>query len=462
MSLEQRIRSTLKDAGSRIDTPEPTPQGFTATSRSKRRRLRPMLAFIAGFAAVLVFGIATILLSGERDPAGDSQGIFSGRLGSIIDLLPDGFDPEQAAPLLTLDGNPEATASRYLETRIPTIGAGVKAVEEQDGYTLVQWAWGDLLSPDFPGGDRGETGWLILRPVLGGFEVVAATTDGVDLSNLSLTDGAVAGVVESDSGEFIGADVLTLDGVPVVSSPHPDGFNPDAMSLWGTAGAGNPPLTLDVPVSEPVIVRVNSVGGTLLSISEVILGSDIATPEDVAPGAQQMPGPPLSDQHFEEVFGNEDSVDVIRESVFFVHGRDQDAPDLGVFSLYGAMANSADGVVFDQPVDCIVMHGMESAISGHQCGPDVSLDKPGVALVSSCADSDVTMFSAWAINPEVESLELVFSDGSEMVLEPDRGYVIWAWRNTKQLTDIRVDNPSPEVQRSVGDLVSTLPHTPCD
>lgn len=462
MSLEQRVRATLKDAGSRIDTTAgPVSQSFTAASGRRHRRFRPMLAFVAGFAAVLVFGVVAVLVSGEgADPADEARPAFSGLLGSIVDLLPDGFDPEQGVPLFTQEGNPEEIATQYLETRIPFVDAGVARVEEQDGYTLVQWAWGRLLDPDYQGGDRGEKGWLVLRPILRGFEVVAATTDGVDLSDLTLRGGGVNGIVESDSGEFIGADVLSLDGSPVGSSPYPDGFFPDAMSLWGTAGASSPPLTLDVPVSEPVIIRVNRVGGALLSISEVILGSDTSAPDDVAQGAQEMPGPPLTDQQFVEVFGSQDSADVIRESVFLAHSRDQDG--LGLFSLYGGSANAADGIQYDQPVNCIFQYGMDGGVSGHQCGPAVSFDEPGIAVSSSCADPDVTMFSAWAISPEVQLVELIFSDGSNQELEPSRGYLIWAWRNTKQLTDIRVDDTSPEVQQAVDDYVSTLPYVPCD
>jgi hypothetical protein len=202
-----------------------------------------MLAFIAGFAAVLLFGVVAVLVSGERaDPASDPQATFSGLLGSIVDLLPDGFDPEQAAPLLILEGNPEEIATQYLEPRLPFIEAGVTRVEEQDGYTLVQWAWGRLLNPDDSQSERGETGWLLLRPIPRGFEVVAATTDGVDLSNLTLSDGAVEGVVESNSDQFIGADVLSLDGSPVDSAPYPDGFFPDANSLWGHERGRHPAL----------------------------------------------------------------------------------------------------------------------------------------------------------------------------------------------------------------------------
>ena len=457
MSLEQRVRSTLEDAGSRIDTTaELTRRPFTSASRS-RRRLRLMLAFGASFAAALLFGAVAVLVSGDgAGPAGNPQPRFSGLLGSVVGQLPNGFDPEQAAPLLTNEGNPEEIATQYLESRLSFIDVGVSGVEEQGGYTLVHWAWGRLLNPNDSQSERGERGWLLLRPILRGYEVVAATTDGVDLSDLTLSEGAVTGAVASDSGEFIGADVLSLGGSPVESAPHPDGFFPDADFLWGTAGASNPPLTLDIPVSEPVIIRINRVGGTLLSVSEVILGSP--APEDV--DRTQSSGPPLTDQQFEEVFSNEDSGVVIRDSAFLAHSRDQDG--LGVFSLYGAKANSAGGIEFDQPVNCIYEHGMDGGVGGIVCGPDVSLDTPGITLTSSCVDPDVTMFSAWAINPEVELYELVFSDGSNARLEPDRGYVIWAWRNTKHLVDIRADNASPEVQRAVDDHANALADPPCD
>lgn len=458
MSLEQRVTATLKDAGSRIDTTsEPISQPLTALG-SKRRRFRPMVAFAAGFAAVLLFGVVAVLVSGEvTNPADDAQPAYSRLLGSIVNTLPDSFDPIQAVPLFAQEGNPEEVAIQYLETRIPTIGAGVARVEEQEGFTLVQWAWGRLLDPDYRGGDDGFKGWLVLRPIPHGFEVVAATTDGVNLSGITLSDGAVKGVVNSESGQFIGADVLSLDGSPVDSAPHPGGLIPEAATLWGTAGASDPPLKLDVPVSEPVIFRVNQVGGTLLSISEIVLGSDAASS-----GAVQIPGRPISDRQFNEVFGDETSVDVIRETVFYAHARNQDQDPIGWFTLYGAKANTADGIQYDQPVNCIFQYGMDGAISGHQCGPKISSNTPGIAISRSCADPEVTMFSAWAINPEVELVELSFSDGSHEQLEPTRGYLIWAWRNTKQLTDIRAIDASPEVQQAVDDYVSTSQDTACD
>lgn len=76
MSLEQRLRSTLQDAGSRIDIDtEPSPQSFTVVSRSRRRRLRPILAFVVSFAAVLTVGLAGGWIGGSGDGASPT-GVF--------------------------------------------------------------------------------------------------------------------------------------------------------------------------------------------------------------------------------------------------------------------------------------------------------------------------------------------------------------------------------------------------
>jgi len=76
MSLEQRLRSTLQDAGSRIDIDtEPSPQSLTVVSRSRQRRLRPILAFIVSFAAVLTVGLTGGWLGGSGDGASPT-GVF--------------------------------------------------------------------------------------------------------------------------------------------------------------------------------------------------------------------------------------------------------------------------------------------------------------------------------------------------------------------------------------------------
>src|SRR5690606_35384656 len=131
---------------------------------------------------------------------------------------------------------------------------GIAEVEEQDGYTLARWAWGQQL--DEGADEQGESGWLLMRPTDNGLEILAATTDGVDLSSIAITDGVIRGVIESNTDELMGVDVLSLDGTPVSSAPNPAG-SPDSLFEWGTSATGTPPLALDLPVAEPVNLRVS-------------------------------------------------------------------------------------------------------------------------------------------------------------------------------------------------------------
>jgi hypothetical protein len=70
MSLEQRLRSTLLDAGSRIDVAtQQAAQPFTVAAPRKRRRFRPILAFVMSLAAVLALGLAGGWIGGSGDGA---------------------------------------------------------------------------------------------------------------------------------------------------------------------------------------------------------------------------------------------------------------------------------------------------------------------------------------------------------------------------------------------------------
>ena len=303
-TLERRLVDTLRSEAERLPD-EAT--AFTVTPLQSKRTLalRPGLAAPAAVVAVMILAAPVIWLSAGRGGGGETSAttppttqstiteptqpattapanapVFGGLLGSVVDVLPDGFDPAVARPILVSDASPEEAALGYLLARNVTTSAGVTKVVEQDGYTLVGWAWGRLLDESEP--EQGEAGWVLMRPSNEGFELIAATTDSVDLSDVSITDGRLRGEVTNTSGQQIGVDVLNLDETPVAAAPHPEGM-PDADSLWGTAGAGESPMTLDLPVTEPFIFRVNLVGGALLSISEVIFGQSADAPSDGEP-----------------------------------------------------------------------------------------------------------------------------------------------------------------------------------
>jgi hypothetical protein len=188
----------------------------------------------------------------------------------LLSSLPHGFDLLDATPIFSGQGSAAEVALRYLADRLPnasSLGVRLESVEPAYEWLLARWVWGD---------PEGESvgGYLILFEDDQGVDVLAATTDGVDLSELSLQDGRLRGSVVTGSSATLGADVVGHDGQPVSGSPYPDGFIPEADLRWGTAGSSDSgSLTLDIgPISEPVAVRINLVGGTLLSISELMFG----------------------------------------------------------------------------------------------------------------------------------------------------------------------------------------------
>jgi hypothetical protein len=293
-TLEERLGETLRFEAEQLPG-EDAAHTLTPVSGKGSGFLRPGLAAPVALVAVMVVAAPVIWLSAGRGGGGqtpaatpitqatptetsqptattnpDSAPGFGGQLGEIIDQLPDRFDLDQASAVFATDTTLEETALRYLETRHLADGVGISRVVEQDGYTMVQWAWGRLL--DGTGVEQGERGWLVMRPADGGYEVLAATTDGIDLSDVVQTStGHIIGDVISDTDQHLGVDILDLDGTPVASAPNPEGM-PDADFVWGTAASGTSPLGFDVEVSGAVLLRVNRVGGSLLSISEIALG----------------------------------------------------------------------------------------------------------------------------------------------------------------------------------------------
>jgi hypothetical protein len=189
-------------------------------------------------------------------------------LDGLLSVLPEGFELDSATPIFSGTGDPNEVATRYLEDRFPdalSLGVGVESSSASSSWLLLRWAWSSIE-------ESGAAGYLVLLEHDGVVDVLAATTDGVDLSGLGLVDGRLSGTIATtNTVGGLGADVLDINGQPVAGSPYPEGVSPDSAFRWGTAGYSDQgPLAIDIsPITEPVTVRVNLVGGTLLSISEV-------------------------------------------------------------------------------------------------------------------------------------------------------------------------------------------------
>lgn len=182
--------------------------------------------------------------------------------------LPPAFDPLTAEPVFSAAGSADAVADAYMRDRFPdhpNPGITLEPARFRGRRAYANWSTADNGQPI-------ATGLLALRESGDGWSVVAASTNGVDLSAVEVTDGRLAGRITTDHTNSLFADVLQPDDRPAAGSPRPDG-QPGAAYRFGTAGGpGDGSLEIDVAV-EPgsAVLRVNLVGGTILSVSEIRL-----------------------------------------------------------------------------------------------------------------------------------------------------------------------------------------------
>lgn len=254
MSFEQRLRSTLNDAGSRIETadqPKSQPGAFKQPGRS--RRPKAMLAFAAGFAAVLVFGLVSILVSG--------------------DTVPD--IPEEVGPL-----DPEIV-------------------------DVLDWSVTDSLPEDHVIHDiaEGPGGWLALasrfRNASPGDYLLLRSTDGVEWTRLD--DASVpalvgaAHIVGSDESYFV-YGLYAGDEYQVTTTDRPSNFAEPAV--WTSDDGVDWELhPLPLPPSEDAISEIVSYQPSHLATNDgqaIVLGVefDEDLPDNVE-GSITLPTRPI-------------------------------------------------------------------------------------------------------------------------------------------------------------------------
>lgn len=250
----------LLGARGRVSAPQPEGSGGAAQVWSLQWR-EPEMA-----AAVRV----DVLDDHDADPSTPEAtvGHWTAAISSPLQGLPKGADPTTSAPIFTAPGSPDDVAVAYLRDRFPDYGEpGVEldTARKRGRSFYARWSTSDS-------GGQIATGVIAVREAGEGYGVVAATTDEVDLSGLEVIQGRVQGGITTRNINSLFADVFQPDGTPAAGSPRPEG-QPGAAYRFGTAGGpADGSLEIDVPV-EPgsAVVRVNLVGGTILSISEVRL-----------------------------------------------------------------------------------------------------------------------------------------------------------------------------------------------
>ena len=452
--------------------------------------LRPGFAAPVAVLAVMVLAAPLIWLSTQRSGGGSAvedpsssqpatsqpthpgttavpSPTFTGLLGEIVDLLPTGFNPETAIPVFVGEGSVEQVVADYIEARHLTTDAGIAQVEEQDGYTLAQWAWGQLI--DNTAIEPGLSGWLLMRPTDGGLEILAATTEGVDLSDLAISDGNLGGSVETDTAQTMGVDVLDLDGTPVESSPNPEGM-PDADMVWGTAAAGDPPLTLDLAVTEPFVVRVNLVGGALLSISEVAFGQAEADVEEVTMTTTTMATTTTPDtERVAAIAAELGGSAMSQEKLKLITGLESDmaysgylidsttTPD-GSYEL-GLIVYEED-LPTEEPMTCFTSYAITQGVNvagGGICGlsPEsvAEIAAFDVLIGGSCGgvpkeepvvEGVWTLLTVWGIPETADTVIVRLSDGSTVDVAAPNGVAHYIWEASVGIESLEFAGMSAE------------------
>lgn len=194
--------------------------------------------------------------------------------------LPASFDATTAPFVFSAPGDAEAVADAYLRARFPgyPVPGVVRGPVTNDGSRAAA-TWTLTGESSAPYG-----GTILLRSDDGAWGVVAATTDGVNLADVTFDGRRVQGRITCSGVDLLAVDVSDLANEPVDGAPRPEGY-PGADHRFGTAGDSDTgSLDLDLAATDAaVIVRAQLVGGTLLSIAEIAL---VAPPVDgPAPGS---------------------------------------------------------------------------------------------------------------------------------------------------------------------------------
>jgi hypothetical protein len=260
MSLEELVRSTLKDAGSRIN---PAQRRHLDASPFPRRRQRftPVLVFLAGVAGVLLFGLLAVLLQGNgTSQVADNpvQPLDSGEVETLgwtaVNELPTNHAIRSVAE------GPNgwlALAGRFVNS----MGGEYLILHSSDGVT-----WTRLDSATFPAAVHvdeivGHEDGYIAYGLYAGDDYTAITVEGPsnfpDPAVWTSADGAEWELVSlplPDPGEAISEivsyrafDLTTKDGLAVALGyefdedlPDVEGtvFVPTRLIMWESTQPG--------------------------------------------------------------------------------------------------------------------------------------------------------------------------------------------------------------------------------
>jgi len=269
LELEERVRRTLRTVGDHtpVSGEESLPRYSEALVASRRRWAIPVGA--AAAAVALVIG-AVLLVQPDDDVRVSSPSSSTPSTSppptAVVEV---GSDVIMGGPIFSANGGPEEVVDAYLAARFPDYpepGVTSELVEATDFVARASWATGD---------DSGRLagGTIQLRRIADRWTVIEATTDEVHVENLAVTDRRLRALLTSTRDEQLRVEVLDLDGNPLPGSDRSGAVRPAGIDV---------PLGLD-----PVVLRAQLVGGTMLSITEIYIDPGAPTGTVLAEGQWQ-------------------------------------------------------------------------------------------------------------------------------------------------------------------------------
>ena len=244
--LEARVRRTLRAVADATPVDHRDAQPAYAAARAGRRR--PVLALAA--ALVVLLGAVGLVLRAADD---DEVTVSSPSGTTAPDVAPVRPSPSDRpglsdGPIFTAEGDASEVFHEYRQTRLPDVSTEVMTA---DGVAAGRWSFED---------DSGQvaSGTVHLAYLSEQWAVVEAETDGVAVDDLRVEGGTLRATISTTNVNSFVVEVLDLDGSRLRGSER----------IGPTEG----PLDLDVTIGDqPVVLRVQLIGGTMLSITELMV-----------------------------------------------------------------------------------------------------------------------------------------------------------------------------------------------
>jgi hypothetical protein len=259
--LEARVRRTLQAVA------EATPveaQRFASYDGGGRRRSRGWLAPAAGAAAAVALVLGTVVVVGGDDgevtvesPSSSATTPTTAATAAAV-VAPEAAPGARSdGPVYTAAGDAHAVADAYLRDR------GVHSpthLQEVDGRAAASWNVNDST------GVVAE-GTVYLALVGERWAVVEAITEGVVIDDLQVEDGRLTATVSTTGENSFVFEVLDTDG--------------NRFRGGERIGPTHPSLDVDVTIGdEPVVLRAQLIGGSMLSVTEILV--DPGAPDGAA------------------------------------------------------------------------------------------------------------------------------------------------------------------------------------